>query len=296
MSTKIEWTDETWQPVVGCSKVSIGCAECYAERMAYRLACMGQKKYQAVISTDGGVWNGKIFCDESVLDKPLHWKKPRMIFVCSMSDLFHPSVPFEFIDKVMAVIALCPQHQFQLLSKRPEIALKYFTDKATPFRIAKQKDIMSVRQQMRITKKEIRKISGYEKYYISNEGIVYSDFGSATCVNCGNDITAFAKSKFCCNKCKHHARYILAKTGKYPLPPSLSPMSPLVSSDGYSRVTLYGNATGYRGRRELVHRLVLTEFVRPPIEKEQTCHKDGNPQNNHIENLRWGSQSDNWAR
>ena len=124
--SKIPWTDATWNPVVGCTKVSAGCANCYAEKMAYRLACMGQKKYQAVISTDGGPWNGEIYYDESVLDKPLHWKKPRRIFVCSMGDLCHTNVPFEFIDKVVARVALCPQHDFQFLTKRPDRMLEYF--------------------------------------------------------------------------------------------------------------------------------------------------------------------------
>ncbi len=127
MSTKslIEWTDASWNPIAGCTKVSPGCDNCYAERMAYRLACMGQKKYQHVISTDGGVWNHKIFCDEKSLDIPLHWKKSRMIFVCSMSDLFN--APFEFIEKVVAVIEECPQHTFQILTKRPEIMFEYFS-------------------------------------------------------------------------------------------------------------------------------------------------------------------------
>jgi len=69
---------------------------------------------------DNDGWNGSVYCDESALDKPLHWKKPRRIFVCSMSDLFHPQVPFEFIDKVFAAMALCPQHTFQVLTKRPD--------------------------------------------------------------------------------------------------------------------------------------------------------------------------------
>ena len=140
MGTKIAWTDETWQPVVGCSKVSEGCCNCYAERMAGRLANMGQAKYMMVVSQKAGTgtikynkraiylqkWNGKTYCDESALDKPLHWKKPRRIFVCSMGDLFHKSVPFGFIEKVMAVIEDCPQHTFQILTKRPGIMLEYF--------------------------------------------------------------------------------------------------------------------------------------------------------------------------
>ena len=125
-NSKIEWTNATWNPVVGCTKVSEGCKNCYAEKMAGRIATMSNKaamKYAKVV-THKGKWSGEIYCDESVLDKPLHWRKPRMIFVCSMGDLFHKDVPFEFIDKVMAIISLCPQHTFQILTKRPEIADK----------------------------------------------------------------------------------------------------------------------------------------------------------------------------
>ena len=127
--SKIEWTESTWQPIAGCTKCSPGCDNCYAERMAYRLACMGQKKYQATTGILGYMrgWNGKIYCDEKALEIPLHWRKPRRIFVCSMSDLFHPKVPFEFIEKVMAVIEECPQHTFQILTKRPHIMFEYFS-------------------------------------------------------------------------------------------------------------------------------------------------------------------------
>ena len=124
--TKIEWADKVWNSVIGCTKCSPGCLNCYAERFAYRLACMGQKKYQKVISTDGGVWNSEMFCDETVLNQPLDWHKPRRIFVCSMSDLFHPKVPFEFICKVMRVVEKCSQHTFLILTKRPQIAYDFF--------------------------------------------------------------------------------------------------------------------------------------------------------------------------
>ncbi len=153
--TKIQWTESTWNPVVGCSKVSAGCDNCYAERMAYRLACMGQEKYQRVIHTpeadfrDVGTWVGYAYCDESALEIPLHWKKPRRIFVCSMGDLFHESVPFEFIDKVMGTMILSKAqtsrrysdrfHIYQLLTKRPEIALEYYKSSPWP-RISKYLD------------------------------------------------------------------------------------------------------------------------------------------------------------
>ncbi len=142
--TKIPWTEKTWNPVVGCSKVSPGCLNCYAERMALRQAHMELARYEEHANDEyppqfmGGKyfdvvdlckrkWNGKIFCDEKALEIPLHWKKPRMIFVCSMGDLFHPSVPFEFIEKAMAVIEECQQHTFQLLTKRPHVMLEYFS-------------------------------------------------------------------------------------------------------------------------------------------------------------------------
>src|SRR5215216_28475 len=102
-STAIEWTDATWNPVTGCSKVSEGCRNCYAAALAPRLAAMGQDGY-----TD------------------LRWTKPRRIFVNSMSDLFHELVPFEFVDRVFAVMALAPRHTFQVLTKRPERMAEYF--------------------------------------------------------------------------------------------------------------------------------------------------------------------------
>ena len=142
MSTKIDWTDETWNPVVGCSKVSPGCLNCYAERMGRRLAYMGNDNYKRVIeyveedlSGENVVntpeswfegWTGETVCIESKLTEPLHWRKPRKIFVCSMGDLFHESVPFEFIDKVFNIMMLCPQHTFQVLTKRPERMKEFF--------------------------------------------------------------------------------------------------------------------------------------------------------------------------
>jgi len=132
MSSKISWTNETWNPVIGCSKVSEGCQNCYAEKMAQRLSFLLSEKeefvgrgYKSVIDRNGK-WNSKtIFIDEA-LEKPLHWKKPRMIFVPSMGDLFHESVPFEWIDEVMEVILQAKQHTYQVLTKRPRQMLKYF--------------------------------------------------------------------------------------------------------------------------------------------------------------------------
>lgn len=138
-NTKIEWAQKVWNPVVGCTKCSPGCDNCYAERMACRLAYMGQRKYEAVLigkeNENWGFfpkWNNKVVCDEKVLDQPLHWKKPCRIFVCSMSDLFHPKVPFEFFTKIMAMIEQCKQHTFLALTKRPERMAYCFEDMALP--------------------------------------------------------------------------------------------------------------------------------------------------------------------
>lgn len=119
----IAWTDETWNPLRGCSKVSPGCKNCYAETMAARFAGPGQP-YEGTI--DRGRWNGQIRLVPEKLAEPLRWRRPRRIFVNSMSDIFHESVPFEFVAAVFGVMAACPQHVFQVLTKRPERAAEFF--------------------------------------------------------------------------------------------------------------------------------------------------------------------------
>lgn len=120
--TTIEWTDATWNPVAGCTVLSPGCSNCYAMRMAARLGAMGSQKYAGLTRKSGkrAVWTGKIVVDEQSLAAPLSWSKPRMIFVNSMSDLFHSEVPVEFIHKVWGVMATARHHTFQILTKRPE--------------------------------------------------------------------------------------------------------------------------------------------------------------------------------
>lgn len=132
-SSSIEWTDCTWNPVVGCTKVSSGCANCYAERMAKRLAAIAASNasrgrsggrlanYRGVVDKRGR-WNGSVYLDDSAVDDPLGWRLPRIVFVNSMSDLFHPEVPLEFIQRVFGVMNETPQHTYQVLTKRPERA------------------------------------------------------------------------------------------------------------------------------------------------------------------------------
>lgn len=116
--TGIEWTDATWNPLRGCSRVSEGCRHCYAEGVARRFSGAGLP-YEGLIAK-GGQWNGAIKLVPEMLDQPLRWTKPRRIFVNSMSDLFHENVPEDFIDQVFAVMAMAERHTFQVLTKRPE--------------------------------------------------------------------------------------------------------------------------------------------------------------------------------
>ncbi len=121
-NSKIEWTEATWNPVAGCSIISPGCTNCYAMRMAKRLEAMGQQKYRDLTRHSGGrpKWNGHIRLDETSLSIPRSWKHGRMIFVNSMSDLFHEDVPVHFIQRVFDVMRECPHHTFQVLTKRSD--------------------------------------------------------------------------------------------------------------------------------------------------------------------------------
>ena len=118
--SSIEWTDATWNPVTGCDRTSPGCDNCYALTLAARLKAMGQPKYQrdGDPRTSGRGFAVTLHGDE--LEAPLKWRKPRMVFVNSMSDLFHPDVPDEFIIDVFGVMAQAAQHTFQVLTKRPQ--------------------------------------------------------------------------------------------------------------------------------------------------------------------------------
>jgi protein gp37 len=118
----IEWTDLTWNPVVGCSIASAGCTNCYAMRMAARLEAMGMPKYAGLTrrTKRGAIWTDVVRCDEASLEIPLTWKKARRVFVNSMSDLFHPDVPADFVGRIWDVMHRTPQHQYQILTKRPE--------------------------------------------------------------------------------------------------------------------------------------------------------------------------------
>ena len=125
MSTKtsIEWTEQTWNPTVGCSKISPGCAYCYAETMARRLKAMGVRGYE----------NGfKLTLMPERLEEPLKRRQPTTYFVNSMSDLFHEKIPDSYLEKILGIIRQCPQHTFQILTKRAERMAEYFQGQTPP--------------------------------------------------------------------------------------------------------------------------------------------------------------------
>ena len=114
--SSIEWTESTWNPTTGCTKISEGCKHCYAERMAFRLHAMGQEKYSKAF---------QLRLHPDLLEEPKKWKTGRTVFVNSMSDLFHEQIPFEFIQKVFKTMNECPQHTFQVLTKRAQKLFEY---------------------------------------------------------------------------------------------------------------------------------------------------------------------------
>ncbi len=128
-NTAIEWTDATWNPVTGCSVVSPGCTNCYAMKLAgTRLRNEPSRKGLTRNTKAGPVWNGEVRLNERWLTQPLSWKRPRRIFVCAHGDLFAENVPDVWIDRVFAVMALSPQHTFQVLTKRAARMREYLTD------------------------------------------------------------------------------------------------------------------------------------------------------------------------
>lgn len=122
-NNKIAWTQATWNPVTGCEKTSAGCRNCYAEQLVKRLKAMGQAKYQNGFTPT---------LHPGSLNEPLKWKNPRLVFLPSMGDLFHQDISFNFIDQVMDVILKCPQHTFQILTKRAERMNDYFSSRPIP--------------------------------------------------------------------------------------------------------------------------------------------------------------------
>lgn len=135
--TGISWTEATWNPIRGCTEVSAGCDHCYAATVAARFNGPGQPYAGLAYKDEGGRarWTGAIMHVEKALDQPLRWQRPRMIFVNSMSDLFHPGVGLDFTDRIFATMALAGRHTFQVLTKRPQRMANYLRAPNTIARI-----------------------------------------------------------------------------------------------------------------------------------------------------------------
>lgn len=156
-NSSIEWTNATWNPIRGCSRVSEGCRNCYAERVAARFSGPGMPYEGLAVLKTGPTqnpcpqtittakWTGEVRFIEEHLADPLRWRKPRRIFVNSMSDLFHEKVKDSWIDRIFAVMALCPQHAFQVLTKRPERMREYLTGAKLQGREAGRKEWIAER-------------------------------------------------------------------------------------------------------------------------------------------------------
>jgi protein gp37 len=142
MPTNIEWTDETWNPITGCSIKSPGCRGCYAMQLAATRLKHHPSRAGLTHEVNGHhVWTGEVRFNEQWLDQPLKWRRPRMIFVCAHGDLFHEDVPDEWIDRVFAVMALAPQHTFQVLTKRSDRMRAYLGADRLPVRWANDGEI-----------------------------------------------------------------------------------------------------------------------------------------------------------
>lgn len=150
--SEISWTESTWNPLRGCTKVSAGCKNCYAMGVAERFSGPGMP-YEGLAHKVAGKaeWTNKVMLVPDKLLEPVRWKKPRLIFVNSMSDLFHEGVPTEYIINVLAIVAACPQHTFQILTKRPERMKRVLKilETAITFYIDATGDMPQVNEQMR---------------------------------------------------------------------------------------------------------------------------------------------------
>jgi protein gp37 len=309
-NSKIEWTDHTFNPWIGCTKVSPGCANCYAEvstpvrtarAKGHELWGEGSPRQRTSEANwkqplkwnrDAGrkfdSWNtfrDTLWATDEKLIENGHqpFQRPR-VFCASLSDWLDNEVPIEWLADLLKLIHDTPNLDWLLLTKRPE---NYWIRVPQAMRlIRKLEDERVVEMDVRNTPEKIEAILEYPDYLISNTGRIFGT-GSALCLFCGGNVEGSAKKKYCSEKCRTDAHY---HGDRFTSVPAL--MSPDESEDGYQRVTLVRD--GIR-RRELVHRLVLKQFKgNPPSEAAEGRHRNGNPKLNHIANLEWGEATNNW--
>ncbi len=286
--TKIEYLDYTWNPIaMRCTPVSEGCRNCWHLAMAKRLAA-NPKIVNEFRNAYGGAIPPVLIHTE--LEAPLYLRKPSRIAIQLMGDLFHDSVPTEFVDMILATVSLSVFHTFLILTKRPARMKEYFDDSQTPFRIQRSADTVIVKRAMENIRYEIRPIPGFDKYFADTIGQIFTTNGSGHCVWCGKVFnTGQQDSLFCGQSCRSAACYARQQgRNSEPAGRIMRKVRTDRGEQGHLRINIIG------GSKELVHRLVLTTFVRPPIGDEQGCHRDGNPEHNWVTNLRWGTQEDNW--
>ena len=292
-NSNIEWTHHTHNPWVGCSKVSPGCKHCYAERD------MDKRRGFAKWGDQGT----RVVTSESNWRKPLAWDRKakaagerHRVFCASLADVFEDRE--ELVaprERLFALMSLTPNLDWLVLTKRPEVMARYISDPATPGRVAKAVDAMLVSEAMRAIPERIEPFPGAPGYFISNHGNFMTARGTLACLHCGAALDGDPRKKFCSAKCKSAAHYAQKQSGepRAEAEARLARMTPDVGEQGHERVSLRSGGTTTRW---LVHRAVLIVFERSPNSpNEQACHRDGNPRNNHIANLRWGTQSDNWS-
>lgn len=304
MSTGIAWTDATWNPLRArpfvveagkadgwhCEHVSEGCRNCYAETLN---VAQRWDRGTGLAYTRPNREKVEVYLDEATLTQPLRWRKPRKVFVCSMTDLFGEWVTDEMLDRVFAVMALRPDVVFQVLTKRPERMRAYVSDPQTPFRVARAIDARTVAANVESTPHCVEPVPGFPGYFVANSGVFYTAKSGTNCLQCGEPLGDHPRSKFCGSKCKALDYYHRKQGNKTreEKPSRLVPLAPDSGEQGHERVTLFRSGERHRVS---VHRTVLAVFDRPPRGDEQGCHRDGNPRNNHIANLQWGSQAENW--
>lgn len=258
--TKISWTHRagtrgrTWNPTQGCWPVSPGCANCYACRTAARFSGEGKWAHGLVKlgkkKGDPPKWTGESNFAAHKLIEPLSWREPSTIFVNSMSDLYWEAFSFEQIAAVYGIVAACPHHTFQVLTKRAERMLEWFLDENTERRVERFRVMaLAGRIEEFFAPERDAPIDGFPGYFVTTRGRILSE-----------------------------------KRGER------RELEPLVNHKDHCRVQLYRNG---RSERPFIHRLVLAAFDGPGRDR-QACHLDGDPTNNALWNLRWGSQIDNW--
>lgn len=299
----------TVNPVVGCSRISPGCGGgyikgpngeqggCWAEHLVSTRMSKNPKlpMYADLARPDGG-WSGVVkLMPERLKDIVALGRRKvgKRVFVCDMSDLFHDEVPFEFIAAVFGAMACAPNHLFYVLTKRPARAVEWARQPDLIEQVSLLKEVgLAGRLAERFAEERSQPLAEWPGYFITSKGRVLTSLGSATCLWCGTDISGFAKRKYCSSTCRSQFDYA-QRSGRLPEQRHApADMAPQPGRYGHRRVELYKDGTS---ERLLVHRLVLETFVRAPKPGEQACHIDGNPSNNALWNLRWGTPQHNAA-